>query len=102
MMLPGVAVADTKSTQGDDYSVDQNNRRRMMTCDEEADQEQVHADIQVDGSSSTIGNYVRDGDGANGICSTRSRQSGEASVSHHRTVEERPLGDIFGNWVSTT
>lgn len=101
VMMPGVASADTKSTQGDDFSVDQNNRRRMITCDQEADQEQVHADIK-DYGGTTVGVYVRDSNGAGNDCSSRSRQKSELSVGHHRTVEERPLGDIFGNWVSTT
>lgn len=102
LLAPGVASADRKSTEGSDYSYDRNSRRKMETCDRESDSQKVHSDIRVDGDSSNIGRYVTDGDGSNGNCASRSRQTGEKSIAQHRTVEQRLLGDITGNWVSTT
>jgi hypothetical protein len=100
MMAPGVAAADTKSFQGDDWSIDYDSRTRMKTCDEEADSHKVHSDIKNQ-VGSQIGNFSVDGDGANGVCGFGRFNDSHSWVTQHRTVESRPLGDAFGNWVNT-
>lgn len=104
MLMPGIAAADTKSTQGDDFSIDQNARAKVMTCDQESDGDKVHADVRYTTDPDHVMKFVTDGDGANGRCASQSISLtiNGPRIAQHRTVEERPLGDIYGNWVSTS
>lgn len=105
LLAPGMASADKKSTEGSDYSYDRNVRTKMETCDRESDSQKVHSDVRFSTDPGyTVGKYVTDGDGSNGNCASRSMSvvSGGPRLAQHRTVEQRLLGDITGNWVSTT
>lgn len=105
MMLPGIAAADTKSVEGEDFSIDKLSRTKMETCDQESDSQKVHADVRFSTDPNhTVGKWVVDGDGANSQCASRSFSPlpNGPRLSQHRTVEQRLLGDILGNWVSTT
>lgn len=98
MLMVGAqsASADTRSYQGDDFSIDTYSRTQMWVCDQEVDGHEVKAEFRVNGYGNSL--YLYDTNGANNGCQKLGSYS--TKIYQHRTIEVRnAYPDIVGAWV---
>ncbi len=91
------SAASVYSFEGSDYSWNASSTS-LKACDQESDSTPVKGEYDYDQSGGGSGS-VKDSDGANGICASR---TGLNIIKRHKTCEYRTAWpDACGNWQST-
>lgn len=97
-LAPGVANA-VRSYQGSDYSEDYNTKKSIRTCDQESDSTPVKGVYDMNSGSD---GDVKDSDGNNGVCGSKTVSTTSNYIMRHKTCEYRSFWpDECGNWQAT-